>query len=167
MFYDSFLVLPLSPLPWVSLFWYQKTLFAIILRQILPIWVFISPLLLVFCGSFLVLPLSPLSWVTRSRRGNLPLAYPKLRVLPHLNWNIDKCTYIFQTGSCQTKTINTNSKGFCLNWWTKCMGLSLHLFHPKMARSPFCSQKLHGCPPGWIQEFDMRIRYHRFGAYEF
>ena len=37
------------------------------------------------------------------------------------------------------------------------MGLNLHLFHPKMAQSPFCSQRLHGCPPGWIQELDMQV----------
>ena len=40
---------------------------------------------LMFGGSFLVLPLFPLPWVTWSRRGDLPLAYPKLGVLPHLD----------------------------------------------------------------------------------
>ena len=40
---------------------------------------------LMFVGIFLVLPLLPLPWVTGSRRGDLPLAYPKLGVLPHLD----------------------------------------------------------------------------------
>ena len=58
----------------VNVFWLPLT----VLCNCLPI------SFLMFCGSFLMLPFPPLPRVTRSRRCDLPLADPELRVLPHL-----------------------------------------------------------------------------------